>query len=354
MVFGTALVGSLLGATLPALAAPGSTAAAGPALAPSSPQCMADEAAGTVRFASPFGYDASAGIIDVYAAEQLGYFADLCLKVDFEDVPPSESAPALVSAGAAQVTGEGSAADAMVLESNGANFVGVATYGDTSDYALLTRAGISKLTQLEGKVLAYHTTLPVVLREMLAKAGVDLAKVHLVNDQTYDPLLLVNGTFAGLQAYQSNEPITLRADHDPFTMWTPAQFGIPGTFNVQVVNRKFLAAHRDAVANFLRAELKAFAFCAANVGTCAGYLAKAQGPSFNLAHGEAEWRLESTLADQHHLAGLGIGVETAAEWAPEAKAVAQYKLVSHPVDLSDVEDTGLAASLYRGTALVWP
>ena len=242
---------------------PAATAAAAPAaLAPGSPECRANKAAGTVRFASPYGYDASAGIIDVYAALKLGYFADLCLNVDFVYVPFTESAASLVSAGTAQLTGEGSAADAIVQESEGSNFVAISTYGDTSDYALLTRSGITKLTQLEGKVLGYHPMFPVVLKEMLVKAGVDLSKVHVVIDPSYNPLLLVHGTFSAIQGYQSNEPITLRAAHEPFTMWTPAQFGIPGTFNVQVVNRKFLASHPSATADFLRAEFLAFSYCA--------------------------------------------------------------------------------------------
>ncbi len=347
-------VGSVLLAPCSAGAAIASTAPAGGALAPSSSECVANKAAGTVHFASPFGYDASAGIIDVYAAGKLGYFADLCLHVDFIDVPTSASPYALVSADAAQITGEGSAADAIVQEADGSNFVGVATYGDTSDYALLTRAGITKLTQLEGKTLAYHTVLPVVLNEMLVKAGVNLSKVRLVQDPTYDPLLLVHGSFDALEAYQSNEPITLRAGHDPFTMWTPAEFGISSTFNVQVANRKFLAAHRSAAADFLRAEFRAFGYCTAHAAICVGYLAQAQGPTFNVAHGEAEWRLESALALDHHLAGRGIGVETVSEWAPEAAAVLRYKLVRKPVDLATAEDTSLASSLYRGTRLVWP
>ena len=334
-------------ATRPTGAGPG-------ALAPGSAECAANKAAGTVHFASPFGYDASAGIIDVYAADKLGYFTDLCLHVDFIDVPTSASPYALVSADAAQITGEGSAADAIVQEADGSNFVGISTYGDTSDYALLTRAGITKLTQLEGKTLAYHTVLPVVLHEMLVKSGVDVSKVRLVEDPTYDPLLLVHGSFDALEAYQSNEPITLRADHDPFTMWTPGQFGIAGTFNVQVVNRKFLAAHRSAAADFLRAEFRAFSYCTAHAATCVEFVAQAQGPTFDVAHGEAEWRIESALALDHHLAGLGIGVETFGEWAPEAKAVAQYKLVRKPIDFATAEDTALARSLYRGTRLIWP
>lgn len=333
--------------TAPGMARPG-------ALPPTSSQCRADRAAGTVRFASPFGYDASAGIIDVYAALKLGYFADLCLGARFVDVPVDESPYALVSAGTAQMTGEGSAADAMLQEASGSNFVGVSTYGDTSDYALLTVEKITKLTQLEGKVLAYHTILPVVLREMLVKAGVNLDKVHAVNDQSYNPLLLTHGSFSALQAYQSNEPVTLRADKVAFREWTPAQFGVKGTFNVQVVNRTFLSRHRVAAANFLRAELHAFDYCTAHGPECVGFLAAAQGPSFKLSHGEAEWRIESGLALHHHLSGKGVGVQSAAEWSSEAQALLHYKLVAKPVDLSRDEDTALAASLYRGTKLVWP
>ena len=323
------------------------------ALAPGSSECLANKAAGTIHFASPYGYDASAGIIDVYAAGKLGYFADLCLNVDFVDAPIGEAA-ALVSAGSAQITGEGSAADTLDAEANGSDFVGISTYGDTSDYALLTRKGITKLTQLEGKVLGYHPAFPVVLKEMLVKAGVDLSEVHMVVDPSYNPLLLVHGTFAAIQAYQSNEPITLQAAHAPFTMWTPAQFAIPGTFNVQVVNRKFLSSHPTATADFLRAEFLAFNYCVRNPVTCVDYLAKAQGRTFDVAHGEAEWRVESTLALNHHLRGEGIGVQTTEEWAPEANAVVQYKLLDKAVDLSAVEDTTIAASLYHGTQLIWP
>ena len=47
-------------------------------------------------------------------------------------------------------------------------------------------------------------------------------------------------------------------------------------------------------------------------------------------------------------------MQTAAEWAPEAAAVAQYKLLDKAVDLSAVEDTKVAASLYHGTSSSGP
>jgi ABC-type nitrate/sulfonate/bicarbonate transport system substrate-binding protein len=231
----------------------------------------------------------------------------------------------------------------------------VATFGATPDYALLTRSGITNLRQLEGHTLGYHTQLPVVLTEMLAKAGVEISKVHEVNDTGYDPTLLIKGPYSALQAYQSNEPLTLDADGyaKDFTEWRPSQFGVSGTFNVQVVNTRFLAAHQLAVKDFLRAELHAFSYCVANANRCIALLAKAAGKTFDVAHELAEWKLESALAIDHTLPGRGVGVETTKEWTPEARAVLDYKLVRKPVELPSVENTAIAASLYSGTKLIW-
>jgi putative hydroxymethylpyrimidine transport system substrate-binding protein len=318
--------------------------------------CAADRAAGTVTFLSPFGYDASVGILDVFAATQLGYFRQLCLTVAFNPNVSFTPVYPEVSAGVATITGEGSAADDLVAVGNGAAFTAVATFGDTSDYSLLTRASVTGLRQLEGKTLGYHTQLPVVLTEMLTKAGVEISKVREVDDTGYDPTLLVKGPYTALQAYQSNEPLTLDADGyaKDFREWKPAQFGVSGTFNVQVVNTRFLQSHPVAVKEFLRAELHAFDYCVANSNKCIGLAANAAGKTFDVAHELAEWRLESALAIHHTLPDQGVGVETTAEWAPEAEAVVAYKLVHKPVDLASAENTVIAASLYSGTTLIWP
>lgn len=332
-----------------------SSSSAAPA-AISTAQCAADRAAGTITYLSPFSYDASAGIIDIYAAIKRGYFAQLCLTVDFV-ANPGYGLYTEVSAGKAQVTAEGSAADDLLEIANGANLVGVATYGNVSDYAILTRASITKLTELEGKAFGYHTVTPVVLSETLKAAGVDISKVHFVADNSYDPTLLVHGPFQAIQAYQSNEPLTLRADHDAFNEFTPAQFGVPGTFNVEVMNGAFLAKHAGAAGEFLRAELHAFDYCAtaAHAPTCVSYLAKAAGQNFvGTPHALAEWKLEYQLAEEHTLPGAGVGVQSVKEWTPEAKAIVSFKLVKTAPKLSTAEDTTLAASLYHGRTLIWP
>ncbi|MCU1492103.1 MAG: thiamine biosynthesis protein [Acidimicrobiaceae bacterium] len=321
-------------------------------------RCAANRAAGTLTFLSAFGYDASAGILDVLAAKQLGYFSALCLNVD---IVASSSAAVqgfeLVSSGKATVTGKGSAADFLTAASAGANVVGVATFGDTSDYALLTQPSITNLRQLAGKTLAYHTTLPVAISEMLQRAGVDVSKVTQVNDTSYDPLLLAEGKFDALQAYRSNEPITLRAAHKAFREYVPSSYGVAGTFNVQLMNGTFVRQHAGAAADFLRAELHAFDYCVAHAQSCVaaeGAAASSAGITYDRTHNLAEWNFEAALAEQHRLPGAGVGVQTTAEWRPEAQALVQDHLLTKAPDLAKVENTTLTASLYRGAQLVWP
>ncbi len=318
-------------------------------------RCRENERAGTMTFVSPFGYDASAGILDVVAAKSLGYFREMCLKVDL--VLSSYAPYELVSAGRGTITGQGSAADFLVGVAHGERLVAIATYGDTSDYALLTWPSITRLAQLEGKVVGYHTVLPVILEEMLERAGVELSKLHLVDDLSYDPDLLPQGKFAGLQAYRSNEPITLREQHLAFREWIPSRFGVRGTFNVQVVNQPFLDAHPAAVADFLRAELHAFDYCAVHAVACVRIEqgdAGAAGASYSFGHSLAEWRFEVALAEHNRLPGAGVGVQSEAEWAPEVRALGRFKILRHVPPLATYEDTALAASLYSGTSLIWP
>jgi putative hydroxymethylpyrimidine transport system substrate-binding protein len=363
-VIGTLSCLALVGfGTLPAFSSTEKTPAVSTKPIVSAAHCARNRAAGSVTFVSPFLYDASAGIIDVVDAKLLGYFKQLCIDVTIE-VPSFTLSPyELVSVGKGTVTGEGSAADMMLETANGANLVAVSTFGNASNYALLTRPNVTKLTQLNGKTVAYHTVLPVVLSEMLKKAGAKLSTIHLVNDNSFDPTALFAQKldFSGLQAYQSNEPLTLAAagykKGSGFKEWTPQQFGVRGTFNVQLVNGTFLKKHPNTVADFLRAELHGLNFCLAHQSTCVTMeqsAASSAGYPGSLSHALAEWKLEAKLIGASTLAGKGIGVETRAEWRPEAQAVKAYGLVKSVPNLEKIENTDLVASLYRGKTLIWP
>jgi hypothetical protein len=74
----------------------------------------------------------------------------------------------------------------------------------------------------------------------------------------------------------------------------------------------------------------------------------------SLTHALAEWTFEAGLVRHHTLPNKGIGVETTAEWTPEAKAIVTYGVVKKAPSLAKVENTTLLSSLYHGTRLIWP
>ncbi|MGC8510246.1 MAG: ABC transporter substrate-binding protein [Acidimicrobiales bacterium] len=351
---------SLIAATALAVVTSVSAASAGAATRSARPlldttQCTANRAVGPITYASPFGFDASAGILDVFVAQRLGYFANLCLTVNV--VTNATDVNELVSSGRAQFTNEGSAADTLEAIAGGANLVGVDTSGDTSDYAVITGPSITSLRQLDGRTLGYYNVLPVVIREMLVRAGATISRVHLVADTNYDPTQVLQGTVQGLQAYQSNQVITLRALHARFREFTPQQFSIPGTYNVMVANAAFLHRHRVAVADFMRADLHALHYCLAHPAACVaieGADARAAGVPFSTSHENAVWSLERRLTLASTPVGRGIGVQTYAEWRPEAAALRHFGVLARVPALARAEDVSLVAGLYRGTTLVWP
>lgn len=350
------LTGSVLGACSSTPSSTNTTGGSTSGTLVSSAECAANKAAGTITYVSPFGFDASAGIIDVFAAQKLGYFKDLCLTVQF--ITNSEDSTSLVSSGAATTTNVGSAADFLVATASGSNITAVATYGDTSDYCIITQKDITSLKGLEGHTLGYHFVQEAPDLEMLSAAGVDINKVQMVNTSNYDPNQVVQGKINAVDCYQSNEPLTLRSEGAKFNEFTPQQFGVTGTYNVEFFNNKFLAAHYGAATDWMRADLHAFAYCETNKSACVnieGDYAKAAGSDFLTSHEDSVWNLESVLSANNTLPGDGIGVESQAEWAPEENEVTKFKLVTGTIPpLSKIENTTMVASLYNGKNLIWP
>jgi putative hydroxymethylpyrimidine transport system substrate-binding protein len=317
--------------------------------------CAANEAAGTITYVSPFGYDASAGIIDVLAARKLGYFDQMCLNTAF--VMNSEDSASLVSSGRATTTSTGSAADFLVSVADGSNIVAVATYGDTSDYCIITRKGLSSLAALEGHTLGYHFVQEAPDLEMLSAAGVKIAKIQMIDTPDYDPNQIIQGKLDAVDCYQSNEPLTLRAEGAQFNEFTPSEYGVSGTYNVQFFNANFLKQHYTAAEDWMRATLHGFAYCVAHEAECVSIeqqYAQAKGADFVVSHEKQVWQLESALSTGHTLPGAGVGVQSYSEWQPEANEVAKFHLVKAVPSLQTCENVTMTSSLYNGKTLVWP
>jgi NitT/TauT family transport system substrate-binding protein len=324
-------------------------------------RCQRNAAAGTINFVSPFGYDASAGIIDAFMAQKLGYYKDLCLTVAFN--ASSFTSEQLVSSGQGQVTGIGGAAGAILSAASGANLTSVATYGNTDPSVIYAQASITNLKQLDGGTLGYHTNLTPAAVAMLTKAGANVSSIHLISLTSYDPTVVTRGQIDAATGFASNEPLQLKALGMKFNEYLPSQFGVKGTYNTMQFNTDFLRAHRAVVADFMRADLKALDYCLVHKVICVKYMADLataanQGQAFPYARELATWNWESRYIVNDHIGGHGV--QTVAEWKTEWQEVKKYGtlcgLTASDVvpPITKVMDPTLVAGLYKGTNLIWP
>jgi putative hydroxymethylpyrimidine transport system substrate-binding protein len=318
-------------------------------------RCNRNKAAGTITFISPFGYDAAAGLMDVFMAQHLGYFKDLCLNVAIN--ASAQNGQELVSAGRAQFTSIGSAADHLLAKANGANITAVATYGNQDPHVIYTQSKITSLKQLKGGTLGYHINVTPAADAMLVSAGVDPKTVKFISLTSFDPTVVTRGQIDGAIGYASNEPNELKLAGQKFNQFLPSQYGVGGTYTVMQANTTWLDQHRAVAADWMRADLKALRYCLTNQATCVSYmtglaaqngLAKAFSPALETK----VWATESTYVLKNN--GLPPGVQTYSAWQPSVTLVKTYSGVKNVPPLQQVMDPALVASLYKGNTLIWP
>ena len=318
-------------------------------------ECDRNKAAGTITYISGYGYSASAGQLDVFLAKELGYFDALCLTVEINAA--GGNGQQLVSSGQAQFTALGSASDVMLAAANSHNLTAVATYGSTSPFSIFANESVKSLKDLEGKKLGYFINITPIALAMLDAAGVDVSKVELVKMTNYDPTVVTRGQVDAIVGYASNQPQTLKAMGLPFSEFLPSELGLQGTYNVMEVNSEFLAKNREAVADFMRADLKALELCLADEAKCVDMISKLaeannQGSAFPKDQQARTWGVESAWV---RASAFGPpGVQTADEWKNEYQMVQTFGGLKNPPPLESMMDTELVASLYKDGKLIWP
>lgn len=316
-------------------------------------RCETNKAAGNITFLTSFAYAASAGILDVVAAKELGYFKDYCLDVTIQ---PGGSNIQLVSANTAQIAGIGAPSDTMIGIDNGADIEGIATYGNEVAIELITMAdsGIKSLDDFVGKTVGYKIAIPPQVEAMFLDNGVDTSKINWVS-VGFDPSILPAGQVEGLAAYKSNEPRVLESQGLKIDEWDPAKYGVKSAFNTQIVNKEWAAAHPTAVEDFLRASMRAFNWINAsdaNLDTALGYAEKLSTAGYNVPLSKLRWQTEMKLIKESQPAGWGIGMQSVEQWQPEADMLVRFKLVKHPIDVAASFDNSYISSIYDGTKLI--
>jgi len=316
-------------------------------------RCEANREAGTITYINSFGF----GRPELFAAQELGYFDAMCL--DVELITDTQNSISYVSTGRGTMGSVGDAGGVITYAAGGANITAVATMANGSAYVILTKPEITELTQLEGRTIGYHTKLPEVLQSTLIAAGVDTEQVEWINDTTYDPTLLITGQLDAIQAYRNNEPINLTRQGYDYNMFLPEDFGVHGTMNVYIANTEFLAEHRTAVQDFLRAAFKGVEYCAADIEACIEIIAseaEAAGQVYDREHQAESWMITNGIIKDNPWQGGGVGVQGVEQFEPEAEMVVAAGLVDEAdiPDLAELVDEDIAAELYDGTTLLWP
>lgn len=322
----------------------------------SAERCKANQDAGKITYLTSYDLGGSVGILNLIAAQESGFFADMCLDVELR--PDSDNNVQIVSAGTSPLAGVGAASDALTGIANGANIEGVATLGPVGQVSLLTMtdSGITDLKQLEGKTLGYKETLPTQLRQMLVNAGVDVNAVDMVS-VGFDPTILPQGAVDALQAYKANEPYALRrAGHD-VTLWDPADFGVKGTFSVVIANKDFAAEHPTAVEDFLRAAFHGYEWISESDDNLVQAIAWSESMSeagYDSVHETDRWNAGAQIISDNLAEGTGVGSQSVGLWQPEADALMEYDVVDQPLDVSTAQTNKFIEAIYDGATLVWP
>jgi putative hydroxymethylpyrimidine transport system substrate-binding protein len=349
-----------------------STAAAGGASASSSAsssaatisaaRCAQNKAAGKINYISGYYFQSSASILEYVAASKLGYFSDECLNVAL--VPgtgDTAQESKLLASGQADV-GALAEQDLIQAQANGVDVDGISSYSNAGLDVLMTNSDITKLSQLDGKLVGDKGYFPAAVEAMLVKEGVKFSSLHVVKEG-YDPTVLPRkaGGLEALTGFVSNEPNQLKAAGYKVTVWQPVKYGIPSSLGAMAVNPAFAAAHPTAVQDILRAALHAYAYCsssAAHVSQCVGYAAGLSGgATYDTKLNAAIWDTETSVVAANPTPGEPLGGIDLANVGAITDMLHQFKIVAASVTDTKAESwfsDSYIKAIYQGGTLVWP
>jgi len=328
---------------------------AGDSAALTAGRCAENKAAGAITYVTGYQWQSSAGILEEVAADELGYYADLCLDVTIQPGTGDTAQNAsLVAAGTAQVTTVGSEAEILTARAGGSDVTGIATLGHVPIATLMTMPDVTDLQQLEGTTLGQKGGLPPPLRAMLVNKGVDVESIKQVV-VGFDPSVLPRGQVQSLTGYKSNEPALLADAGEQITQWDPEDAGVTGSFAAMAVNPDFLSEHPTAAQDFLRATLRAFAYCQGRAQECVSFAAaRDQTGGYDVDHNLDVWETEQRLVTSATPPGTPRGYLDPAKTRAEAADVVASGLLDPDPDVEAAFDDSVLAEVYHGETVVWP
>jgi ABC-type nitrate/sulfonate/bicarbonate transport system substrate-binding protein len=328
-------------------------------------RCEANREAGKITYLSGFDFAATASIIDVVMADEKGYFDDLCLDVELQPSFSTDNYP-IVASGDAQFASGGSFSEVVnFAAANEADLVAVAVEGRSAIDCIITKPGrVAKLEDFAGTTIGVKGKLAPSLAAMLASVGlVEGEDYQTVLIDGFDPLVHIElPHIVGFTAYKSNEPGTLQRAGIDFGLYTPSDYGIPGSFGVLYTTREFIDEHPTAVQDFLRASMRGLADAMADPKAAAETAierVKAGGnPNYLSLEGETfRWTTDVKSIKGETPNGTGVGVPDPRLLQAEVDSYAGVGLFGDAgaPDISDRYNADLIGGVYDDAGdVIWP
>jgi len=329
-----------------------------PVLARADPdRCAANRAAGPITYLTGFDFGATVSILDVVVADELGYFADLCLDVTVQPGLSTQNVAPL-SAGRAQLAGVGSFSEVAVASAAGADIEAVVVFGKTSVEQLIVEAGsdIVELADVPSAPMGVKGAIPYSIRAMLAAAGVDEGSITQIQVD-FNPIVLFETDIETLPVSTSNEPRQLADQGFEFRVFDPGALGVTSTFGVIAANREFAAAHPTAVADFVRAVARGFREASADPDAAVAISLDRSDPDlfFSAESERFRWETERDLVVASTPAGQPVGAIDLDRLQAELDGLVELGVIpADGVDVASAADPGFVASVHDGPDLLWP
>lgn len=320
-------------------------------------RCEANRAAGRITYSTGFDFGAAVSILDIVAAADQGYYADLCLDVH---VQPgfSVSNVGLLSAGQVQVAGVGSFSEVAVANAAGADVTAVIVYGKTSIESLLVDddSDITDLADLPSAPMGVKGGMPYAIRAMIAEAGVDEDDITQI-EVDFNPVLLFETEIETLPVYKSNEPRQLDDQGYTYRQFDPSDVDVPATFGAIAANGRFATDHPTALEDFVRATLRGFWFGVDDADAAVDASLELSDPDlfFSPESEMFRWTTERDLVIASTPDGEPVGSMTLDHLQAEVDNLERLGVLEPgAIDVAASFDNGFVARVHDGTELIWP
>jgi len=268
-----------------------------------------------------------------YVAKTKGYYKSAGIDLDIQPGGPDFPAIQMVAGGNEQfgVTG---ADQILIARGKGVPVVAVAVIYKRTPFVLfsLAKSGIKSPADYVGRNVGVKLggNEELMYRAMMAKAGVDTAKVKEVPVK-FDIAPLLNGTVDVWPGYEINEVLAAREKGFEVNVVSPSSYGIDLYADTLFTTEKMLREKPDTVRKFVAATLKGWNDAIAHPDEAAKITVDVGGSKLTYEH-----ELAMMKASQPLLTGEGeaLGAMDEAHWRSMQTLLVEGKFLKAPVDVT--------------------